>query len=101
MVEWRWGGCSAGRVLEMKVWKRWWRTDCCWSPAGSAREGGPSGAGMDAHNTNYTLLYFRWHPQLLHLTSIYNRRNQVPLKGKSGDLLYGGKKDCIKWEERH
>ena len=45
MAEWRWGGCSAGRVRGRKAWTRWWRTDCCWSPAGLALEGDPGGAG--------------------------------------------------------
>lgn len=52
VVEWHWGGCSAGRVLEKKVWMRWWRTDCCWSPADSALEDDPSEAGTHADNTN-------------------------------------------------
>lgn len=52
MVEWRWEGCSAGRVLGRRVWMRWLRTDCCWSPTGSALEDDPGGEGMDANDTN-------------------------------------------------
>lgn len=42
-MAWRWGDCSAGRVLEMKVWRRWWRTGCYWNPVDSAQEDDPDG----------------------------------------------------------
>lgn len=48
---WRLGGCSAERALGRKVWMKWWRTDCCWSPAGSALEDGPGGAEQGGTST--------------------------------------------------
>lgn len=55
---WRWAGCSAGRALERKVWMRWWRTDCCWSPADSAPEDDPVGGRKRAEAAVHLLLSF-------------------------------------------
>lgn len=35
MEELHWLGYFAETVLEMKVWRTWWRTGYCWSPADS------------------------------------------------------------------
>ena len=101
VAEWRWGGCSAGRVRGRKAWTRWWRTDCCWSPAGLAPEGDPGGAGgVDAGkhgsefiDNSHVTLYSRWLPLILQLVLIsFYIVAADEQHGKTAGLCFGREK---------